>query len=47
MKVLAIVLDIWLDIRLLGPSGLNVVSRPQTLRSRHFLRFHDFIGFIS
>ena len=27
--------------------GLNVVSRPQTLRSRYFLRFCDFIGFIS
>ena len=34
-------------ICLLGPSGLNVVSRPQTPRWRHFLRFHDFIGFIS
>ena len=34
-------------IRLLGPSGPNVVSRLQTLRSRYFLRFHNFIGFIS
>ena len=32
-------------IRLLGPSGPNVVSRPQTLRSGYFSRFHDFIGF--
>ena len=35
------------SIRLLGPSGPNVVSGPQTPRSRHFLRFYDFIGFIS
>ena len=34
-------------ICLLGPSGPNVVSRPQAPRSRHFLRFHDFIGFTS
>ena len=34
-------------IRLLGASGPNVVSRTQVPRSRHFLRFHDFIGFIS
>ena len=34
-------------IHLLGPSGPNVVSMPQTLRSRNFLRFYDFIGFIS
>ena len=34
-------------IRLLSPSGTYVVSRPQTLRSRNFLRFHDFIRFIS
>ena len=34
-------------IRLLGPSGPNVSSRPQTPRSRNFLRFCNFIGFIS
>ena len=34
-------------IRLMGPSGPNVVSRPQTLRSRNFLRFHNSIGLIS
>ena len=36
-------------ILLLGPSGSNkcVVFRLQVLRSRQFLRFHDFIGFIS
>ena len=34
-------------IRLLGPSGPNVVSGSQTPRLRNFLRFHDFIGFIS
>ena len=28
-------------IRLLGPSGLNMASKPQTPRSRHFLRFRD------
>ena len=31
-------------IHLLDPSGANVVSRPQTPRSKLFLRFHDFIG---
>ena len=30
MKIGARVLDLWLDIRLLGPSGPNMVSRPQT-----------------
>ena len=34
-------------IRLLGPNGWNVVSRPQVPRSRHFFKFHDFTGFIS
>ena len=34
-------------ICLLGPSGPNLVSRPQAPRSRHFLRFYNFIGFIS
>ena len=34
-------------IRLLGPSDPTIILRPQTTRSRHFLRFHDFIGFIS
>ena len=33
-------------IRLLDPSGPNVVSKLQSPRSRHFLRFHDLIGFI-
>ena len=31
----------------LGPIGPNVVSRPQTPRSKSFLKFHNFIGFIS
>ena len=30
MKIGARVLDLWLDIHLLGPSDPNVVSRPQT-----------------
>ena len=34
-------------ICLLGPSGPNLVSRSHAPRSRHFLRFYDFIGFIS
>ena len=34
-------------ICLLGPSGPNLVSGPQAPRSRHFLRFYNFIGFIS
>ena len=34
-------------IRLLDPGGPNAVSGSQTPRSRNFLRFHDFIGFIS
>ena len=34
-------------ICLLGPSDPNVVSRHQVAMSRHFFRFHDFIGFIS
>ena len=34
-------------IRLLGTSGPNVVSRCQTPRSKKYLRFHNFIGFIS
>ena len=34
-------------ICLLGPSGTKVVSRSQTPKSRYFLRFHYFIGFIS
>ena len=32
-------------IRLLDPSGLNVVSRRQVPRSKHFFEFHNFIGF--
>ena len=43
-------LQLWLWtyglIRLLDPSGPNVASGSQTSRSRNFLRFHDFIGFI-
>ena len=34
------------SICFLGPSGPNVVSGPQTSRSKFFLRFHDFIGSI-
>ena len=34
-------------IHLLGPSGPNVLSRSQAPSSRNFLKFHDFIGFIS
>ena len=34
-------------LQLLIPIGTNVVSRPQVSRSGHFLRFYDFIGFIS
>ena len=33
-------------IRLLGPSGPNVVSRPQTPKPKDFSRHHDFNGFI-
>ena len=33
-------------IYLLGPSGPNLVSRPQSLGSRNFLRFHSFTGLI-
>ena len=32
--------------RLLGPSGPNVVSKPQTPKLRHFLKFHTLIGFV-
>ena len=47
VKIGVRVQDLWLDLmRLLGPSGPNVVSRHQTPRSRIFLRFHNFIGFI-
>ena len=34
------------QICLPGPSGPNLVSRPQAPRSRHFLKFYNFIGFI-
>ena len=34
-------------IHLLGPSGPNAVFKPQTPRSTNFLKFHNFIGFIS
>ena len=47
MKIEDWVLDLWLDVRLLGPNSSNVDSRSQTPRSRYFLRFHNFIGFIS
>ena len=30
-------------IRLLGPSGPNIVSRPQTPELQNFEKFHDFI----
>ena len=33
------------SIHVLGPSGPNVVSRPQVPKSIDFLRFHNFIGF--
>ena len=33
-------------IRLLGPSGPNIVSRPQTPKPSNFLRFNNSIGFI-
>ena len=46
-KIAARVQDLWLDVFWAQVSGPNVVSRPQTLRSRNFLRFHDFMGFIS
>ena len=49
VKIRARVLDLcygW--IRVLGPSGPNIVFRPQQVpRSRQFLRFYDFIVFIS
>ena len=34
-------------IPLLGRSGPDVFSGSQTPRLKHFLRFHDFLGFIS
>ena len=34
-------------IHLVDPISRNLGSRPQTPRSRNFLRSHDFIGFIS
>ena len=46
MKIGARVLDLCLDMSS-GPSGPNVVSRTQAPRSRHFLRFQDFNGFMS
>ena len=33
-------------IRLLAPSGPNIVSRPQTPKPSNFLRFNNSIGFI-
>ena len=39
-KIGARVLDLCLDMSL-GTSGLNVVSRYQTPRSKSFLRFHN------
>ena len=47
MKTVASVLAIWLDMSFGPKSGPNVVSRPQTLKSRNFLRLYDFIGFMS
>ena len=44
-KIGASVLDLRL-VRLLVPSGPNVVYRPQTARSSYFLKFHDFIGIL-
>ena len=41
------VLNLWLDRCLLGPSGQNLVSRPQTPSSKYFLQLCNFIGFIS
>ena len=41
------VLDLWLWIRLLGPSQPNEVPSPQAPRSINFLRFHIFTGFSS
>ena len=46
VKIGARVLDLWLDMSS-GPKWPNVVSMPQTLGSRHSLRFHDLVGFIS
>ena len=46
VKIGARVLDLWLDTSS-GQSSPNLVSWPQTPRSRHFLRFYDFIGLIS
>ena len=46
VKIESRVLDLLLDTSS-GPSGPNVSSRPQTPRSRNFLRFCNFIGFIS
>ena len=33
-------------INLLGPSGPNAISSPQTPRSQFFFRFHNFVRFI-
>ena len=41
VKLGARVPKLWL--RLLGPSGPNLVYRPQTPRAKYFLKFHDFI----
>ena len=47
VKIWAKVLNLWLDTSSGLKSDPNVVSRPQTPSSRNFLRFHNFIGFIS
>ena len=46
MKIQATVLNLYL-IRVLGLSGSKLVFRPQTHRSKNFLTFYNFIGFIS
>ena len=44
VKIEAVVFWTYCWICLLGPSSSDVVSRPKAPRSRHFIRFHDFIG---
>ena len=46
MKIGTKVLDWRLEIRLLGPSGPNIIYRPQTPNPRYFSRFHNFIWVI-
>ena len=42
MKIGVRVQELWLNMSF-GPSGPNIVSRPQTPKGQHFERFHDFI----